>query len=109
MERKSGSIEERELHELHNGLEGVLGPDQAATLMSRLSPVSWPDVATKADIAATRADMKTLGDTLRLEMASQCDRVRADLTSQMSSQTRTLVVAYVMALLAVAGLVLGVR
>jgi hypothetical protein len=33
---------------LHTGLEEILGPGRAATLMSRLPAVPWPDVVTKS-------------------------------------------------------------
>ena len=120
------SIEERELHELHNGLEELLGPERAATLMSRLSPVSWPEVATRSDLAAVKADVKadvaavradivatkleleekisSLGNTLRVEMGAQGDKLRAELATQMSRQTWAIIVAFVMAVAAVAGL-----
>ena len=91
------SVEERELHELHNGWEKVLGPDRAATLMSRLSPVAGAEVA-------TRTDLRTLGDVLRLEMAAQGDKLRAEVVNQISRQTWVIVVAFVMAVAAVAGL-----
>lgn len=45
------AIDERARHELHRKLEEVLGPEEAATLMSHLPPVGWADVATKHDLA----------------------------------------------------------
>lgn len=40
-------IDERTRHELHQRLEGVLGADEAATLMAHLPPTGWGDVVTR--------------------------------------------------------------
>lgn len=119
--------EERDRHELHTGLKELLGADRAATLMTHLSPVAWPDVATKNDTndlraaindlrvatkkdltdleAATKKDLDHLGEKLRLEIQSSADRVRADLLHQMNLQTRTMIFALLAAIFTVAGVV----
>lgn len=38
------AISESERHHLHNALDGVLGPEDAAVLMSHLPPSGWSDV-----------------------------------------------------------------
>jgi hypothetical protein len=65
-------IDERQRHELHQRLEAVLGPEQAAALMTCLPAT---EVATKEWV------------DLRLEVSEQ--RLRAEL----GAQTRTLVFA----------------
>lgn len=105
------SIEERSLHELHTRLEQVLGPERAATLMARLSPIAWPDVATKGDL---REAVETQTAMLRLEMAAQADRVRADLANQradlanqLTAQTTTMIFSLIMVVLAIASVIVA--
>jgi len=58
------AIDERKRYDLYQTLEGVLGADQASTLMEHLPPVGWADVATKRDIeqlaVATKRDIEQL-------------------------------------------------
>ena len=49
------AIDERARHRLHERLEEVLGPDEAAILMEQLPPVGWADVATKRDLDTLEA------------------------------------------------------
>lgn len=107
---------ERELHDLHNGLEEVIGPERAATLMSRLPAVPLSELVTKADLHGEMSAMEERlsgrmeGEfkAVRLEMAAMGDRLRAEFTAQLSQQfsrqTWTIVVAFVMAAAAIAGL-----
>ncbi len=46
------TIDERSRHELYLAMEGVIGAEQAETLMTMLPPVGWADVATKQDLIA---------------------------------------------------------
>ncbi|MCU1483546.1 MAG: hypothetical protein JWN67_292 [Actinomycetia bacterium] len=48
-------------HRLHNRLEQLLGPEDAATLMEHLPPDEWNQLATKDDL-------RTAIDGLRQEM-----------------------------------------
>ncbi len=66
------SIDERQRHELYEGLVEALGPERADTLMEHLPPVGWADVATKHDVsretALLRSDLKREVGLLRGEM-----------------------------------------
>lgn len=41
------AIDDRTRHELHQRLDGILGVDEAATLMAHLPPTGWGDVVTR--------------------------------------------------------------
>jgi len=72
-------IDERMRHELFLRLEGVLGPEEASTLMEHLPPVGWADVATKHDLDSLRVFMKQDVDLLRADMSHEFALVRADM------------------------------
>jgi hypothetical protein len=63
---------------MHRKLEAVLGHDDADTLMAHLPPVTWNEVATKADLLAldssVRGDIDRLGDKLRAEFYEAMNR-----------------------------------
>jgi hypothetical protein len=71
------TVDDRTRLNLHRKLEAVLGHEEADTLMAHLPPVTWNEVATKADLAA-------LGTTLRAEL-------RADFVEAMNRQIKWLV------------------
>lgn len=48
-------VDERERHLLHQRLEHLLGPAEAATLMTLLLPVDWSEVASKQDLRELEA------------------------------------------------------
>jgi hypothetical protein len=60
------ALDERARHELFLGLEQVLGPERAGTLMELMPPVGWADVATKRDLDALEERMD-----LRFELVDQ--------------------------------------
>jgi hypothetical protein len=73
-------IDERQRHELYRGVEELLGTERADTLMSRLPPVGWADVATKDDIRLVRADLRNLEERIDGRFAkvdARFDRVDA--------------------------------
>ncbi len=53
------SIDERARHELHAGLDELLGPERAGTLMGYLPPVGWADVATRRDLDALEQRLRS--------------------------------------------------
>jgi hypothetical protein len=100
------SVEENALHDLHSSLDEILGPERAATLMSRLSPVIWPDVVTKSYLDEKLTAME---DKLTLTIEAKVATCHAALSEQLNRQTMTLVVALLSTLAMVTALLLGVR
>jgi hypothetical protein len=45
-------------HRLHNRLEQLLGPDDAATLMEHLPPDEWNQLVTKSDFRELRDELR---------------------------------------------------
>jgi hypothetical protein len=87
-------VSESARYRLYEAARAELGDEPAETLMDLLPPVGWADVATKADL-------RHLGDTLRLEFRAGLTELRAEfktelheshgsLSRQMHDQTRTL-------------------
>ncbi|HEX8771852.1 MAG TPA: hypothetical protein VF711_13890 [Acidimicrobiales bacterium] len=110
------SVEENALHDLHRGLNEVLGPERAATLMSRLSPVSWPDLVTRSYLDEKLAgvdekfDQKltAMEDKLALTIEAKVATHHAALSEQLNRQTLTLVFALLSTLAMVTALLLGI-
>ena len=75
------TVDDRTRLNLHRKLEAVLGHEEADTLMAHLPPVTWNEVATKADLAALDLHLRT---TLRAEL-------RADFVEAMNRQIKWLV------------------
>lgn len=112
------AITEGNRHQLYRRLEEVLGPEEATTLMEHLPPVGWADVATKTDLdhqrAATKSDLEQLrADTqhgfsqLSVDVDRRFADLRADMERGFREQTRTLVLANLGNLLAVAAVLLA--
>ena len=70
-------VDDRTRLNLHRKLEAVLGTDDADTLMAHLPPVTWQDVATKADIDAACTNLR--------------NELRADFVEAMNRQIKWLV------------------
>jgi hypothetical protein len=66
---------------LHRRLEEVLGVNEAEVLMAQLPVRRWENVATKDDIAALRAEMRSLAERLDIRTSSLEERLTARLTS----------------------------
>lgn len=102
------SISEETRHQLHQRLEDVLGPAEAATLMAHLPPVGWADVATRRDldhaVTVLEAKLETGLADVRTELRVGLAEVRTELAgvrtelhkeigglrSGIGTQTRTL-------------------
>lgn len=78
-------------HELYNDLERAIGERSAGTLMTSLPPVEWGDLATKADLdaglASVRTDMASEFKLVRLEMAQLGTELRAEI-GQLGTELR---------------------
>jgi hypothetical protein len=79
------SIDERQRHELYEGLVEALGSERADTLMELVPPVGWADVATKQDVA----HLETVVD-LRLEATeARLRKEIADFRTEFHQELRT--------------------
>jgi hypothetical protein len=68
------AIDERHRHRLHERLDEVLGPEEAATLMGHLPPTGWGDVA-------RRSDLDQLESRFDASLHRELGQVRADMLS----------------------------
>jgi hypothetical protein len=93
------AISEESRHQLHNKLDELLGPAEAATLMAHLPPIGWADVATKHDLAELerRIDMR-FGETDRRfteidrrlnRMDDKLEQIRRELRSNLMVSVAT--------------------
>lgn len=64
-------------HELYKGLEEVIGPERASTLMEYLPPVGWADVATKHDLSALEERLDLRLKATRDELRGEIREIRA--------------------------------
>lgn len=55
-------IPERAWHQLHDGLKGAIGDENAGTLMEMLPAFPWHEIATRKDIEALRNELTTMID-----------------------------------------------
>lgn len=94
------AITEEARHRLYRRLEGVLGAEEATTLMEHMPPVGWADVVTKRDL-------EHLGTELRLEMQALGLGLRADFQRDMRMQAFTLIGAFTAINSVLVGLVVG--
>jgi hypothetical protein len=77
------SIDERQRHELYEGLAGALGRERVDALMAHLPPVGWADVATKQDLRAqevlVRTELARVEEVLSLRMEVMESRLHAEI------------------------------
>jgi hypothetical protein len=89
------AISEESRHQLHNKLDQVLGPAEAATLMAHLPPIGWADVATKHDLVELerRIDMRFEMVDRRLteldRLGEKLEQVRRELRSNLMVSVAT--------------------
>ena len=81
-------VDDRTRLNLHRKLEAALGREEADTLMAHLPPVTWNEVATKADLAALGSNLRT---QLGAEMQTGFATLRAEFTEGMNRQIKWLV------------------
>lgn len=81
------SVSNAERHDLHNGLEEVLGPQRAEILMDYLPPVGWADVATRSDLDAAVATLSTKIDTDIGRLDAKVDVGLAGLSAKIDLET----------------------
>lgn len=85
-------------HRLYEHARQTWGEPTARTLMDLLPPD--PDqLATKADLALTRADLRSEMAELRTELRTEMAELRVELHQALADQTRTLVLGAVGAIM----------
>lgn len=76
-------VDERDRHLLHQRLESVLGPGEAATLMTLLPPLDWSEVATKQDLRELEARLTGNMSELDARLTGEMRELEARLTGSM--------------------------
>ena len=71
--------DERKRHELYLAFEDLLGPDKTDTLMGLLPPTGT-ELATRQDVALTRAELRTE----MAELGSEMGELRTELKTEMA-------------------------
>jgi hypothetical protein len=89
------AVDDRARYALHNRLREVLGEDEATTLMAALSPFSWDEVATRADLERLRIELRGDTEALAGSLRSDMEALAGSLRGDMAGQTRMLVFAIV--------------
>ncbi len=87
------SITERDRHQLYLAVEGLIGAEDADTMMAMLPPVGWADVATRRDLdqlhaltvrdlAVVRSELKGEIGELRSELKEEIGELRSELKGE---------------------------
>lgn len=87
-------------HEVHNALEGLIGPKLAGALMSMLPTVDWDQVATKPHLEALEERMALRMESLEHRLGEQIERT---VREAVTTQTRWFVGSVAMLTLAMIG------
>ncbi|TVR21457.1 MAG: hypothetical protein EA389_15000 [Ilumatobacter sp.] len=74
------SVTEAERHHLYEVLKAHLGAASADTLMNLIPPIGWSDLATKSDLASTKAELTAEIAGLRGDMAREISTAQSELS-----------------------------
>ncbi len=85
------AISEAARSDLYTGLRDVIGAERAETLMSAIPLHDLDEVATKADLAELRAELKMEIAELRVEVSSEIAAVRRTMSNWMLTLMVTIV------------------
>jgi hypothetical protein len=106
------TVEERRRTDLHRAASRTWGEEAADTLFDLVTPAGH-ELATRADLAGFRTDVDHRFDVLEQRLESMEHRLTATferrIADAITSQTRTLVLSQLGALVVIAGLALGLR
>lgn len=83
-------VDDRTRLNLHRKLEAALGREEADALMAHLPPVTWNEVATKADLAGLGTTLRAETRTLGTELCTEMQTTRTELRSEMQTGFATL-------------------
>ena len=77
------AVTEERRHRLYTKLEGLIGEEDASTMMELVPPVGWGEVATKRDLdnlaAATKRDLDNLAAATKRDLDSAVDDLRREI------------------------------
>ncbi len=103
-------VTDAERHHLYEVLKSQLGAASADTLMKSIPPTGWADMATKADltaeIAGLRSEMKAEIAESRRDVVTQIEAVRSEVTRTFGTwllASQAAVIAAVAAIVTVLG------
>lgn len=77
------TVDDRSRLELHRRLSEMIGAEGADTLMAHLPPVTWQDVATRQDLRALGADLRTEMADLRGEVRTEIAGLRGEFRTEL--------------------------
>lgn len=97
------SVTEFQRHQVFQWLEEAMGPERAAVMMDLLPPVGWGDIATSADIAVVRTELRGELAELRGELAE----LRGEVLAAEGRLQRHIWLAVLTSNVSIAGLVLA--
>jgi len=106
------TMSEEPRHRLYSRLEDVLGPEEAATLMEHVPPVSASELVTRdvlqKEMALFRSEIRAEFAEFRGEMRQEFAEFRGEIRTMVRDHTRTLLLSLVGLQISAAGLVVAV-